>query len=105
MNKIVINAEKLVNCVSEDDIKKYGLKRDEQEVIQISEEILSINRWSYYEEYIYKIKDKYYRFNRSVGATEMQDTDSWAEDFVGWIDVEGVEVKKEKVMVEKWVEV
>lgn len=88
MNEIEINAGKLVECA------------DGVELVE--ENISSHGRWNVYKEYIYKINDKFYRFDRSVGATEMQDDDSWSEMFVGWKDVIGVEVEKVEMIRNIW---
>ena len=86
-----INAGDLVNEID-------GVKLVEEKIVQHG-------RWNVYMEYIYKIRGDYYRFSRSVGATEMQDDDSWSERFVGWKDVEGIPVKKVEKIVEVWVDV
>lgn len=88
MGEIKINAKRLV---------------EEFDGVELVEEnIVDHGRWSVYKEYIYKINDKFYKFNRSIGATEMQDEDSWAEMFCGWIDVVGIEVVKVKIIRNDW---
>ena len=90
-----INAKELVNAI---DWYKEG-----DEIKFIEKIIVDHGRWSVGSYYYFQIKDKFYKVYRSESATEMQDEDSWGE--YGWDDVELTEVKKEKVMVEQWVEV
>jgi hypothetical protein len=74
----------------------------------IDEKIDDTSRWSIWQIYIIKYKGKFYEVGRSIGATEMQDEDSWCDaamykEGMPQSYVEGIEVEQREVCEKKWV--
>ena len=62
---------------------------------EVYNEIIDHTRWSVIHQIVFKYKDKYWRTNYSVGATESQDEMPWEfDDYVTCTEVERREVTK-----------
>lgn len=65
---------------------------EEDQVKVLSDKIVDQSRWSVIHELIVQIKDKTYRADYSVGATEQQDESPWQyEDEIEFVEVQQVE--------------
>lgn len=73
---------------------------DVAEVVQ--DEITDTTRWSVHHECVFKLEDKFYMTDYSVGATEMQDESPYEYDG-DWVRV--TEVEEKQVTVTKFVPV
>lgn len=82
--------------------KEYLIEELDLPYNALEDNITENSRWSIQHEIIFQDNDgKFYKAYYSVGATECQDEAPWEyED-----NITCYEVKKQKVVVEKWVEI